>query len=361
MRFGAGECVPTGVICVTNDQFRALEDISGHRSPSNSRTGSGKADDLLAAAISAFAGITRPGRQDMQQLEDLAMPLLQCATARGRRHAANALAQLEDAPRRLVLALADEPVEISAPILLRSPVLRPADLIEIIGRNGLAHARAIARRQSADALLQGVLRSFADPAIDRTLTLQASLADIAAEPLERPDVPDLSAARMPLMKDDNSERLARSLQQPFFDAGATMGSQHLIDTALLIDSHFFRIALADALDLSFERADAIIGHWPDSHLPIALKALGLTAAECYLVMITVLGPIETNRDSLREFVHIYRSIDREKAMALVRRWKADDMSALLRGKLREMAEAEDDAPLVDAANSDQPSLRRSVK
>ncbi len=57
----------------------------------------------------------------MQQLEDLAMPLLQCASTRGKRHAANALAQLEDAPRRLILALADEPVEISAPILLRSP------------------------------------------------------------------------------------------------------------------------------------------------------------------------------------------------------------------------------------------------
>ena len=234
---------------MTNEQFRALEDISGHRSPSNSKAGSSKADDLLAAAISAFAGITRPGRQDMQQLEDLAMPLLHCASTRGKRHAANALAQLEDAPRRLILALADEPVEISAPILLRSPLLRPSDLIEIIGKNGLAHARAIARRQSGDILLQGVLRSFADPVIDRTLTLQENLANIEAEPLERPDVPDLSAARAPLMKEDSSERLARALQQPFFEAGATTGSQHLIDTALLIDSQFFRNALADALVL----------------------------------------------------------------------------------------------------------------
>ncbi len=155
------------------------------------------------------------------------------------------------------------PVEISAPILLRSPLLRPSDLIEIIGKNGLAHARAIARRQSGDVLLQGVLRSFADPVIDRTLTLQENLANIEAEPLERPDVPDLSAARAPLMKEDSSERLARALQQPFFEAGATTGSQHLIDTALLIDSQFFRNALADTLDLSFERSDAIIGQWPD--------------------------------------------------------------------------------------------------
>ncbi len=66
---------------------------------------------FLAAALSAFATIMRPGRRDMQQLEDLAMPLLQCASTRGKRHAANALAHLEEAPRRLVLALANEPVK----------------------------------------------------------------------------------------------------------------------------------------------------------------------------------------------------------------------------------------------------------
>ena len=336
---------------MTNDQFRALEEISGNRSPSNSKAGS-KADDLLAAAISAFAGITRPGRQDMQQLEDLVMALLQCATTRGKRHAANALAQLEEAPRRVVLALAAEPVEISAPILLRSPLLRPGDLIDLIGQHGLAHARAIARRQSGDILLQGVLRSFADPVIDRTLTLQDNLANIEAEPLEKPQIPDLSAAKAPLMTGGSSERLARALQQPFFNAGTLPGSDRLIETALLIDSQFFRNALADALDLSFERTDAIIGKWPDSHLPIALKALGLPAAECFLVMTAVLGTIDTDRDGLREFVHIYRSIDREKAMALVRRWKAEDMSAMLRSKLREMAD--DDEPLANAANSDAP-------
>src|SRR5690606_31304899 len=140
------------------------------------------------------------GRQDMQQLEDLAMPLLQCASTRGKRHAANVLAQLEDAPRRLILALASQPVEISAPILLRSPLLRPSDLVEIIGKNGLADARAIARRQSGAVLLQGVLRSFAAPVIARTLALQENLANMEAEPLERPAVPDLSTANTPLMK-----------------------------------------------------------------------------------------------------------------------------------------------------------------
>lgn len=337
----AGRGERTGVICVTNDQFRVLEEISGNRSPST-KAGS-KADDLLAAAVSAFAGITRPGRQDMQQFEDLVMPLLHCAGAGAKRQAASALAQLDEAPRRVILALAGEPVEISAPLLLRSPLLRPGELIDLIGKHGLAHARVIARRQSGDALLGDVLRSFADPAIDRMLALQEDLANI--------DTP-------PVIPATNAQPLAHALEQPFFTAGTLPGPDRLIETALLIDGQFFRNALADALDLTFERAEAIIGQWPDSRLPIALKALGLSAAECFLTMSAVLGNIDASREALREFVHLYRSIDRQKAMALVRRWKEEDLSAMLRSKLREMA---DDVPLADAANSDAPATLNRAK
>ncbi|HWT62929.1 MAG TPA: DUF2336 domain-containing protein [Ochrobactrum sp.] len=317
---------------MTNDQFRILEEISGSRNQSKSRAARSKVDDLLVAAIAAYASITRPGRQETHQLEDLTFPLLERATLSGKQQAAHAIAQIEDAPRRLVLSLANEPVEISAPILLRSPVLRPEDLVAIIGKNGLAHARAIARRQSDDPILKDVLRNFADPAIDRLLALQENLADLETDRLGT--LVDLSS---------NEKSNEDPLQQPsFFGTSALSGPEHLIDTALLIDDQIFRTALADSLDVSFERADRIIGQWPESHLPIALRALGLSASECFMTMSAILGPVVADRHSLREFIQIYRSIDREKAMMLVRRWKADDMSKLLRSKLREMASHADD-------------------
>jgi len=308
---------------VTNDQFRVLEEISGNRSQSHSRADSSKADDLLGAAIAAFASITRPGRHDAHQLEDLAFPLIERATTRGKRQAAHALAQIEDAPRRLVLSLANEPVEISAPILLRSAVLRSEDLLDIISKNGIDHARAVARRQSDDPLLKNVLRSFNDPAIDRLLALQENLAGL------EPNRPVTS-------EDANSEVAESPIQTPSFSA-----PDYLIDTALLIDDQIFRTALADSLDVSFDRADRIIGQWPETHLPIALRALGMSASEAFMIMSALLGPIAANRDHLREFIQMYRSIDREKAVMLVRRWKADDMSRMLRSKLREMATAAD--------------------
>lgn len=314
---------------MTNDQFRVLEEISGNRSQSHSRADSSKADDLLGAAIAAFASITRPGRHDAHQLEDLAFPLIERATTRGKRQAAHALAQIEDAPRRLVLSLANEPVEISAPILLRSSVLRSEDLIDIISKNGLGHARAIARRQSDDPLLKNVLRSFDDPAIDRLLALQENLAGL------EPD--KLAASEHTNEKPDNGSTPSPSL----FGTSALSAPDYLIDTALLIDDQIFRTALADSLDVSFDRADRIIGQWPETHLPIALRALGMSASEAFMIMSALLGPIAANRDHLREFIQMYRSIDREKAVMLVRRWKADDMSRMLRSKLREMATAAD--------------------
>lgn len=314
---------------MTNDQFRILEEISGNRSQSHSRAESSKADDLLGAAIAAFASITRPSRQDVHQLEDLAFPLIERATTRGKRQAAHALAQTEDAPRRLVLSLANEPVEISAPILLRSPILRPQDLLEIISKNGMDHARAVARRQSDDPLLKDVLRSFDDPAINRLLALQENLAGL--EP-EKPATSEEANEKL----DDGS-----TLAPSFSGTSALWAPEYLIDTALLIDDQIFRTALSASLDVSFERADQIIGQWPDTHLPIALRALGISASEGFMIMSALLGPIAASRDHLREFIQMYRSIDREKAVMLVRRWKADDMSKLLRSKLREMATAVD--------------------
>lgn len=343
---------------MTNDQFRALESLSGNRSPSGI-----KADDLLAAAISGFGAITRPARHDIQQLEDLALPLLDCASARGKRHAAATLAQLEHAPRKIVLKLCDEPVEIAAPLLLRSNTLTSADLIDIIGKHGLGHARAIARRQSDDSILQSLLESLADPAIDRAIGIRNRLVNKALIPPvddalsteEASPLPDLVKARESiklLLRETSSEQLIASLR-PHTEQQSTLPmAEQLIDTSLLIDTSFFRNTLADALGITFERAQMVIGNWPDSQLPIALKALGLTAQDCYMVLTAVLGTIQGNRDTLRDFVHIYRSIERENAMQMVRRWKSDDMTSMLRQKLREMAAEGDDQPMTDAANSD---------
>lgn len=337
---------------MSNSQFRALEGRSAHHNNAENKT-----DELLTAAIAGFSSITRPTRHDMQLFEDLALPLMSSATERGMKQAARDLAKINTAPRKLVLTLAHEAIEIAGPLLLRSNVLTPLDLIDIIGKNGIDHARAIARRPSDDAILHSLLQSFADPAIDRAIALRnqivkATATDLPAQSTSTTIVDQVGVLRdqLSFMLTNIENNLPEDGKAHLADINKLSLADQLLDSALLIDPHFFQTALADALGVSFERARHIIGEWPSSQLPVALMALGLSAQDCYMILTAVLGTITGTRDSLRDFVHIYRSIDRNSAMQVIRQWKAEDMSAVLRNKLRNLAQ--DDQVDETANNSD---------
>ncbi|WP_187970181.1 DUF2336 domain-containing protein [Aquibium microcysteis] len=110
------------------------------------RTESGKSDRLFRAAVSAFTSLTRPSRREIAQLAQLTLPLIDRTSIEARRFACAVLSDSRHAPADLVHRLCEEPVEICAPLLIRSPLLSNADLVRIIGTRGAAHARVIARR-----------------------------------------------------------------------------------------------------------------------------------------------------------------------------------------------------------------------
>jgi uncharacterized protein (DUF2336 family) len=310
-------------VFVKYPEFRALED----------RNGGSKADDLLTASITAFCCVARPAKSDAQQLEDLAVPLLALASPRVRRHAAAALSELPHAPKRLVLALAEEDVDISAPLLLRSPLLQPADLIEIITHKGISHARAIARRRIDDPELLHVLNSFNDTAIERALEIQAHFDN--GDGVAGPHAP--TAPESPRLR-ETREALKALMRES--NAGLSSDQQlanHLIDAALLDQTTFFEEAFAKALGLDPESARRIIGHGLNAELTIALASLGLSSEAAHLILTGLFGLVHKDLHSLRLFVQSYRQIDHEKAQMTVERWKTAENSQKLRQKLREMA------------------------
>lgn len=297
-------------------EFRALED----------RSGGSKADDLLTASITAFCSVARPAKSDAQQLEDLAVPLLPLTSPRVRRHAAAVLSELTHAPRRLIMALAEDDVDISAPILLRSPVLKTADLLDIIRRKGLGHARAIARRSMTDPLLLDALHSFDDAALERTLAFQPPAE---TESVAVPDSERLRETRQALKELMLSGNVGNSDDQALAD--------RLIDAALLDQTGTFHEEFAQALDLGIENTSRIIGHGLNAELTIAFVSLGLSAEAAHLILTGLFGLVHKDLHSLRLFVQSYRQIDKEKARLTVSRWKLQENSQALSEKLREMA------------------------
>ena len=143
-------CVASGVFHVSSLDLRHIT-VKGEP---------GKADRLFRAAISAFCSLTRPSRREIDQLEDLALPLFDSVSIESRRFAAAALSECQHAPTALVRRLSGETVDIAAPLLIRSNALTDIDLIALIGSRGLPHARAIARRPGLNRTIEHLVKAL---------------------------------------------------------------------------------------------------------------------------------------------------------------------------------------------------------
>ena len=87
---------------------------------------------LFRAAVSAFCSLMRPSRRDISQLEDLTLPLFESVSPESRRYVAAALSECRYPPPTLVKRLCDEPLEVAAPLLIRSTALADIDLLALV-------------------------------------------------------------------------------------------------------------------------------------------------------------------------------------------------------------------------------------
>ena len=134
------------------------------------RNGSGKSERLVRAAVSAFCSLTRPTRREINQLAQLVLPLLNRVPVDSRRFVSAALSDSRYAPHELVLRLCEEPVDICAPLLIRSPLLGNGDLVRIIGRMGPHHAAAMLRRQRLHPAIAALATKLGDAEVERPST-----------------------------------------------------------------------------------------------------------------------------------------------------------------------------------------------
>ena len=269
---------------------------SGFASSSSYRA-AGKADRLLRAAITAFCDNARPTRRDTIQLDDLAVPLLKGASGETLRFAAAALSETPEAPPALVRRLADMPVEISAPLLLRSPVLTAIDLLALVARHGATHARVIAGRPGLD---------------ERILLLIHSIDIPAAKPSKAEETrASLRAMMRPAAGGDASS--PRWQDEP----GAY---RKLRSAALTGTPAVFHGALAGTLAVAPATARAIADDTDPARLILALRALDLGAEEAFLVM-QCLRPVRARRE-IAAFLEAWEAVDRDDAARVAAEWRA---------------------------------------
>lgn len=279
---------------------------------SSSYRAAGKADRLLRAAVTSFCDNARPTRRDAAQLDDLAVPLLGATSGETLRFVAAALSEARQAPPALVRRLADLPVEISAPLLMRSPVLTPIDLLALIARHGAPHARAIAPRPDLDERILLLIRSI-DAMGDVTRPATAEEARQGLRAMMRPA--EDPAADMAAPDDDEAAPPVRIRWE-----GEPGVYRKLRSTALVGSATLFHAALAGALGIAAEEARAIAEDRDPARLILALKALELSGEEAFLIL-QCLRPARDRRD-VANFLTAWEAVSADDAGRVAASWRA---------------------------------------
>ncbi|MCR5858893.1 hypothetical protein [Mesorhizobium sp. J428] len=300
----------------------------------------GKAERLFRASVSAFCALTRPTRQNAVQLDDLTLPLYDQVSAEARRYVAAALSECRPAPAGLVRRLAAEPLEISAPILMRSRALKDVDLIGLIARHGIGHARAIANRASLNPAIARLIRaleaaSAAQAAVDAEPNQPPSLEEeIVLSPSAETAIPRPSGAaegaraRLRAMMAVGGEAKP-TLSDPEAQPAPT-GYGKLRDTALTGVPALFQTALADTADIAYTQARPLSQRALRRSLVLVLRGLGLSVEQAFLVVSAIDPNAHPHAEAIRLFVEHYNLIHVEAGRDEIRRLKAESVAALVR-------------------------------
>jgi len=143
--------------------------------------------------------------EQVAQYDEVLCQLAELVEVEARSHVAKLLAPLERAPGNVVVRLANDTIEVAAPLLEFSNVLSDDDLIDIISNRSEAHRVAIAGRATVaarvgDAIVEhggssSVIRLVRNPnaelaqaTVDRLVVRAAHDAEIAADLRGRTDI-----------------------------------------------------------------------------------------------------------------------------------------------------------------------------
>lgn len=276
--------------------------LSSHRA-------AGRPERLLRSAITAFCSNARPTRREITQLDDLAVPLLSSVSDECLRFVSATLSDLPHAPPQLVRRLASLEPEISAPILMRSPVLTDVDLVALIGRHGLPHARAIAARSNLDARIAQLIESIG--------ALEQSSPDKAEETRRR-----LRAMMRPVATADEVEEADENGSPAPLEAPADIYAD-LRAAAIAGEKGRFHESLSSALGMSREFAATISDAVDPARILAAFRVLNFSDEQCLLLLLC-LRPLRFVRTAdVSAILQAYASIDHATAERIVDDWRQD--------------------------------------
>lgn len=318
------------IVCVGLSAGRSIEVCVRRSRVSSSdfrqitiRSDAQKAERLFRAAVSAFCSLPRPSRREITQLEDLTLPLFDSVSVEARRYVAAALSECAYPPVALVRRLADESVDIAAPLLIRSAALGDIDLIALIGRHGHGHARAIGRRPGLNPAIARLVAVIENKVVP--LRRRDAGPDAPLQPVPSRDAS--AAAPAPGAAAEDARHRLRGMMRPASTLVSTSAQpqrtayDRLRETVLSGHAAFFQTALADALDADFSAVRDVSDDPSYAWLLDALSVLDVADEKAFLVTAAVYPSLFGDLHAIRLFLLRYAAIGRQEALQRIARWK----------------------------------------
>ncbi|HEY5817345.1 MAG TPA: hypothetical protein VIU14_02945 [Mesorhizobium sp.] len=282
-----------------------------------------KAERLFRAAVSAYCCLSYPTRAEAQQLDDLALPLYPHVGPETLRYVSAALSECAAPPPALVARLVQETPDISAPLLIRTSALSDVDLIALIARKGIGHARIIARRKKLHptiaALAAALLRK------ENTAAGEARKPLPAASPTPPRLVPgDLDAAARTQTAEEARKALRTMMLAPAQPRLTAADSWRRLRSAALSGSRgLLHAALAEVLRVGVDAARMLVESTDTTGLVSALRSLDLEDEQAFVLMACVFPNRFPHPVAIRLFFERYDALAVEAARETLRSLRAD--------------------------------------
>lgn len=166
--------------------------------------------------------------RDRVMMEDIIRALLRDVEISVRQTLSKHFAKLPDAPRDLIVELANDEIEVAHPILIHSEVLHDRELMEIVQNRTMEHQIAIAQRPSVSTQLSDSLVETDNPTVIETLleNMGAKFSDRTMGRLIDGSKERTSYQRPLALRSDLSPQLVRKL---YWGVSAAL-RVHLLDT-----------------------------------------------------------------------------------------------------------------------------------
>jgi uncharacterized protein (DUF2336 family) len=155
---------------------------------------------------------------------DIIMAVLRDAALEVRRELAGVLARESSVPRQLIVALANDVIEVAQPVLAHSTVLGEPDLLEIIRSKGTPHRIAIAQRSQMSDKVSDTLAATREAPVALALLHniaihlpESTLRLLAQQVMDRAEIGDAIAQR--------AELTSEVAQQIYFLIGQELRQQ----------------------------------------------------------------------------------------------------------------------------------------